>query len=175
MAFGTLYGSGVKFTDVFTPPSPGDYNYGAQPAFEVGTIMFGSDGTAFIYVKFGTGGSTGLGYVCNINPATYEAVMTDTGNDALGVRVGVAQAAAAAGDYGWLQVLGACQVFGVASALANNRVAATATDGVVDDAGAVGTLYIQGMIFTTAVGSGGNALAAADLNWPAYQQVGTYA
>jgi hypothetical protein len=175
MAFGTLYGPGVKFTDVFTPPAVGDYNYGEQPAFEVGTLMFGSDGTAFIYVEFGTGGATGLGYVCDLNPATYEAVMTSTSTDLLGGRLGVAQAAAVAGDYGWLQVLGPCQVFGVASALANNRVAATATAGVVDDAGAVGTLYIQGLIFTTAVGGGGNALAAADLNWPAYQQVGTYA
>lgn len=175
MAFATLYGSGVDFTSIFTPPSPGDYNYGAEPDFAVGTLMFGSDGTAFIYVEFGTGGATGLGYVCNLNPATYEAVMTDTGNDALGVRVGVAQAEAAAGDFGWLQVLGPCQVFGVASALANGRLAATATDGVVDDAGAAGTLYIDGMIFTTAVGGGGNALAAADLNWPAYSTVAVYA
>lgn len=175
MAFPTIYGSGVNFSQIFTPPSAGDYNYGAQPAFEVGTLMFGSDGTAFVYVQFGTGGATGAGYVCDLNPATYEAVMTSTSTDLLGGRVGVAQAAAAEDDYGWLQVLGPCQVFGVASALANNRVAATATGGVVDDAGAVGTLYIQGLIFTTAVGSGGNALAAADLNWPAYQQVGTYA
>lgn len=175
MAFATLYGSGVNFADVFTPPSAGDYNYGAQPAFALGTIMFGSDGTAYIYVVFGTGGATGAGYVCNLNPATYEAVMTSTSNDLLGARVGVAQAAAAEDDYGWLQVLGPCQVFGVASALANNRVAATATAGVVDDAGAAGTLYIDGLIFTTAVGGGGNALAAADLNWPAYSTVAVYA
>ena len=175
MAFGTLYGSGVDFTEVFTPPSVGDRDYGAQPAFEVGTLMFGSDGTAFVYVVYGTGGATGAGYVVNLNPATYEAVMTSTSNDALGARVAVAAAAASEGDYGWVQVLGPCEVFGVASALANNRVAATATPGVIDDGGSVGTLYIQGLIFTTAVGSGGNALAAADLNWPVYQEVGTYA
>ncbi len=175
MAFPTLYGAGVNFSEVFTPPSPGDYNYGAQPAFDAGTIMFGSNGTAFIYVQFGTGGATGLGYVCNLNPATYEAVMTSTSNDLLGARVGVAQAEAAEDDYGWLQVLGPCQVFGAASALANNRVAATATGGVVDDGGAAGTLYIDGLIFTTAVGAGGNALAAADLNWPAYSTVAVYA
>ena len=174
MAFGTLYGSGVDFTEVFTPPSVGDRDYGAQPTFKVGTLMFGSDGTAFVYVSFGTGGATGAGYVVNLNPATYEVVMTSTDNDLLGARVAVATAAASAGDYGWVQVLGPCQVFGVAAALANNRVAATATAGVVDDAGAAGTLYIQGLIFTTAVGAGGNALAAADLNWPSYQQVSTY-
>lgn len=175
MAFGTLYGAGIDFTSVFTPPSAGDYNYGAQPDFAVGTLMFGSDGTAFVYVQFGTGGATGLGYVCNLNPATYEAVMTSTSNDLLGARVGVAQAVAAEDDYGWLQVLGPCQVFGVVSALANNRVAATGTGGIVDDAGAAGTLYIDGLIFTTAVGGGGNALAAADLNWPAYSTVAVYA
>ena len=175
MAFNTSNMSGVDYTAIFTPPSPGDYNYGAQPDFAPGQLSLGSDGTAFVYVQFGTGGATGLGYVCNLNPATYEAVMTSTSNDLLGARVGVAQAEAAEDDYGWLQVLGPCQVFGVASALANNRVAPTATAGVVDDAGAAGTLYIDGLIFTTAVGAGGDALAAADLNWPAYAQVGTYA
>lgn len=175
MAFATLYGSGIDFSEIFTPPSPGDRNYGDQPTFALGQVMFGSDGTAFVYVQFGTGGATGPGYVCDLNPATYEAVMTSTSTDLLGGRLGVAQAAASEDDYGWVQVFGPCEVFGVASALANNRVAATATPGVVDDAGAVGTLYIQGLIFTTAVGSGGNALAAADLNWPSYQQVGTYA
>ena len=131
--------------------------------------MFGSDGSAFIYVQFGTGGATGLGYTCNISPA-FEAVMATSSNDAFGAPVGVAQAAASEDDFGWLQVLGPCQVFGVASALANNPVAAT-SGGIVDDAGAAGTLYIDGMIFTTAVGSGGNALAAAYLNWPAYSTV----
>jgi len=175
MAFGTSNQSGVDFTSIFTPPSAGDYNFGQEPDFALGTIMFGSDATAFVYVQFGTGGATGNGYVCNLNPATYEAVMTSTSNDLLGGRLGVAQAAAAEDDYGWLQVLGPCQVFGVASALANSRITATATAGVVDDAGAAGTLYIDGLIFTTAVGSGGNALAAADLNWPAYSTVAVYA
>jgi len=175
MAFGTLYGSGVNFAGIFTPPTAGDRNYGEQPAFALGTIMFGSSGTAFMYVQFGTGGATGLGYVCNVNPATYEAVMTSTSNDLLGAKVGVAQNVAAEDDYGWLQVYGPCQVFGVQSALANNRVAATGTGGIVDDAGAAGTLYIDGLIFTTAVSGAGNALAAADLNWPAYSTVAVYA
>lgn len=171
MSFATLYGSGVDFSAIFTPPTPGDYNYGQEPDFAPGTIMFGSDGSAFVYVSFGTGGSDGAGYVCLIDPTDYSAVMVTTSNDAFGAPVGVAQGEAAADDYGWLQVLGPCQVFGVASALANNPVAATATDGVVDDAGAAGTLYIDGMIFTTAVGSGGNALAAAYLNWPVFSTV----
>lgn len=174
MAFGTLYGAGIDFSEIFTPPSEGDRNYGAQPTFALGQIMFGSDGSAFIYVQFGTGGSTGLGYVCNISPA-FEAVMATASNDAFGAPVGVAQGVAVEDDYGWLQLYGPCQVFGVASALANNPVAATATAGVVDDGGAAGTLYINGMIFTTAVGAGGNALAAAYLNWPVYSTVPTTA
>ncbi|TCL70540.1 hypothetical protein [Rhizobium sp. BK251] len=169
MAFNTLYGSGVNFSAIFTPPSAGEYNYPSEPDFAPGQIMFGSDGSAFIYVEFGTGGATGLGYTLNISPA-FEAVMSTSSNDAFGAPVGVAQATAAAGDFGWLQVFGPCQVFGVVSALANNPVAAT-TGGIVDDAGAAGTLYIDGMIFTTAVGSGGNALAAAFLSWPKYSTV----
>ena len=73
MAYATLYGAGVDFSDIFTPPSTGDYNYGEENDFEPGQIMFGTDGSAFIYVQFGTGGATGLGYVCNISPA-FEAV-----------------------------------------------------------------------------------------------------
>lgn len=169
MPFATLYGSGVDFSAIFTPPSPGDYNYGQEPDFALGEIKFGSDGSAFVYVQFGTGGATGAGYTCNISPA-FEAVMATSSNDAFGAPVGVAQGVAADEDYGWLQVYGPCQVFGVASALANNPVAAT-SGGIVDDAGAAGTLYIDGMIFTTAVGAGGNALAAAYLNWPKYSTV----
>ncbi len=177
MAFGTLYGSGVNFSQIDTAPEDNtgyaqDVDTGS--GFAPGTIMFGSDGTAFLYVSFGTGGSTGLGYACTWD-ADYEAVMLTTSNDNLGVPVGVAQAAATAGQYGWLQVLGYGQAFGVASALANGRLAATATGGIIDDAGSVGTFYLQGLVFTTAVGGGGNALAPCYINWPVIQQVGTYA
>lgn len=177
MSFGTLYGSGVNFSQIDTAPEDNtgyaqDVELGS--GFAPGTIMFGSDGSAFIYVSFGTGGSTGNGYVCTYDD-TYEAVMVTSSNDALGAPVGVAQAAATSGQYGWLQVLGYTNIFGVASALANGRLATTATAGVVDDAGSVGTLYVQGMIFTTAVDSGGNALTAGFVSWPVYQQVGTYA
>lgn len=173
MAFGTIYGSGVDFTQIDEPlnTDTGGYNQFVETGsgFAPGTIMIGSDGSAFIYVTFGTGGATGNGYVLTYD-ADFEAVMVTTSNDAFGAPVGVAQAAATADQLGWLQIYGYSNVFGVQSALANNPVAASGT-GLVDDAGAAGTLYIDGMIFTAAVSSGGNALTAAYLNWPKYSTV----
>lgn len=164
MAFGTLYGSGVDFTSIFTPPSPGDYNYGQEADFAVGTIMFGSDATAFIYVQFGTGGATGAGYLCNIS-AAFEAVMSSTSNDAIGQIVGAAQAAAVEDDFGWVQVYGPGLLRGAASTAANAVLAPTATAGQVDDGAAVGALVFSGLVYTTAVG-GAAGTAAAHFNWP---------
>lgn len=164
MAFGTLYGSGINFSEIFTPPTTGDRNYGAQPTFALGQLMFGSGNTAFVYVKFGTGGATGAGYLCNISPA-FDAVMSSTGNDAFGTPVGAAQAVAVAGDYGWVQIYGPGLLRGAASTAINVPLAPTATDGQVDDGAAVGALVFGGLTYTTAVG-GAAGTSAAWFNWP---------
>jgi len=166
MAFGTLYGSGVDFTQVFVPPTPGDRNYGDQPAFALGTIMFGSSGTAFVYVLYGAGGATAANYGLFIDEA-YTAVMAANAVGALGDRFGVAQNAAAQGNYGWAQIFGPTSLRVSASAAANVQLATTTTAGELDDAVGTGTKNIVGVVLTTANG-GAAGSAPALLNWPVY-------
>lgn len=166
--FGTGNMSGVDFAEVFTPPSVGAYNYGtANPAFQVGQMAWGSDGSAWVYVKVGVGGITALGYVCTFDE-DFLAVMMSNSVGALGDKIGVAaiSSAAIANDYCWLQVYGTADAIQVlASAAANVALASTATAGALDDATGSGTKNISGIILTTArAASQGNAPAV--LNYP---------
>lgn len=152
MAFATSNVAGVNFTDVFTPPSAGDYNYGATPAVALGTRVLGSDGSVWVYVVLGTGGTTGPGYVC-IYDEDFLAVMVSTSNDVFGTHVGVPLCAAAViGDYIWLQIAGTCPGIRVAALCAEDvALSTTGTAGVLDDASG---LIISGITITaTAVGA----------------------
>lgn len=147
MAFATSNVAGVNFTDVFTPPSPGDYNYGAQPAMALGTRVTGSDGSVWVYVVLGAGGTTGPSYVCRYDE-DFLAVMLSTGNDDFGEHVGVPVCPAALeDDYIWLQIAGPADIQVSASAAANAALSTTATAGQLDDAGG---LIVDGIILTTA-------------------------
>lgn len=133
------------------------------PDFQLGTRMRGDGGTEYIFVLAG-GAITGAGYVCTIDPA-YSATQLSTSNDGYGNVVGVAPYAFASGDYGWLQVLGPCNIQVAASCAANVRVNTTATAGQVDDDGSVGAMEVRGMALTTARG-GTAGTAAGVLNYP---------
>jgi hypothetical protein len=171
MAFATSNIAGVDFSQI-DAPLDNDSGYGSYvetgSGFAPGTVAYGSDGSAFIYVTFGTGGATGAGYICTINTADYTAVMLTTSNDAVGDPVGAAQAAASEDDSGWLQVYGAGLVRCEQDALANNLMAATSDAGQLDDAGAAGTLYVDGITLTTARG-GTDGTAPGQFNWPTIQ------
>lgn len=140
--------------------------------FELGTVMWGI-GKAYIYVQ-ANGAITGDGYVVTIDEA-FQATMVTTSNDALGDKVGVVDTAFADNEYGWAQVYGPCGIRTEQDAAANARLAATADAGQVDDAGATGTLYIEGMVLGTATGGADAVNTTGSLNWPAFSTVGTYA
>lgn len=162
MAFATSNVAGVNFSDVFTPPSAGDYNYGATPAVALGTRVLGSDGSEWVYTILGTGGLTGPGYVCRYNES-FVAAMLSTSNDDFGEHVGVPVCAAASeGDYIWLQIAGTSPGIRVAALCAENAaLTTTATAGQLDDASG---LIVTGIIITsTAVGAG---LQPGNLNFP---------
>jgi hypothetical protein len=140
--------------------------------FGLGTVMW-MDGKAFVYVQ-AAGAITGDGYVVTLDEAFQAALLTSS-NDALGDKVGVADAAFADNEYGWVQVYGPCGIRTEQDALANSRLAATADGGQVDDASTVGTLYIEGMVLGTATGGADAVNTTGSLNWPAISMVGTYA
>lgn len=159
---------GVNFAEVYNPPAIGAYNYGtSNPAFDVGTLGEGKDGSKWIYVKVGVGGLTTGGFVA-VYDEDFLAVMMSNTPGAIGDKVGVfgGSSSAVANDYCWLQVYGTCdQIQVAASCAANVPLASTTTAGVVDDAVATPTKNILGMWLTTARAAS-QGVAPGVLNWP---------
>lgn len=120
-------------------------------------------GREYVFVAFGTGGATGAGYVCSID-ANFTAVMTTNAASLFGQQVGIAQAAAASGEFGWLQIFGNAQVWTDVAVVAV-RMQTTTTAGQIDDASGAGTKQIPGLSLTAArtVSAG---LAPAILTYP---------
>jgi hypothetical protein len=146
-------------TNVTAPAARSSFNLGARQVDHVGK--------EFIYVQ-ANGAITGAGYVCSVDE-TYQAVMVSTSNDAGGNIVGVAGAAFADDDYGWLQIKGPCLVQVAASCAANVRLNTTATGGQIDDDGTATTFSIVGLVLTAArAASPGTATAMA--NYPSVSQ-----
>lgn len=134
--------------------------------FALGDCTKGEDGSEWVYVQ-ADGAITGAGFVVLLDE-DYQADMIDTTNSAsaLGQKVGVAAAAFADNEYGWVQIAGTAEVQGLASCAANAAVNSTATAGAVDDDASSGAEIIERMVLTTAVGGGGAANAEAVLSHP---------
>lgn len=144
-----------------------------SPTFELGTMLWGQGGKAYVYVQ-ASGAITGDGYVVVLDEA-FQAALLTTSNDTLGDKIGVVDVAFADDEYGWVQVYGPCGIRTEQDALANTRLAATADGGQVDDGGSVGSAYIEGMILGTATGGADAVNTTGSLNWPVISTVGTYA
>lgn len=158
---GTL---GVNFAQVYTTSSS-LYPYTGEIPFQVGQIAHATDGSQWVFVKYGTGGVTGLGYVC-VFDEDFLAVMMSNSVGGFGDKIGVAPAAALINNYGWLQVYGTCDDIRVfTSCAANVPLASTTNAGELDDAVANPTKNITGIVLTTArAASQGNA--PGELNFP---------
>ncbi len=146
-------------------------NVAPYPPFQAGqTVTLLNGGTA-TFVKLGTGGCTGIGYllVAPLNAYTGAVMMSnDVGN--LGDPVGVALCSAAAlvNDYVWMQTKGLCAsgVRVAASCVHNVALASTSasTPGVIDDSVSTPTKNLPGIVITTTVTGAG--LSPAQLNSP---------
>ena len=132
-------------------------------SFGLGDRHVAHDGKEYVYVQ-ASGAITGAGYVVSIDE-DYQAAMLSTSNDAKGDKVGVAPAAFADNDYGWVQIYGPCVIRVAASAAANARLNSTATAGQIDDDGTAGALPVEGAVLTTANG-GSAGTAAGILTYP---------
>ena len=134
------------------------------------------DGKEYVYLR-ANGAITGDGYVVSYED-DYDAIMTDTDTAATvaeGMQIAVPEAAVTDNYYFWGQIYGPCGVRSEQDALANGKLAPTADAGQVDDAGAAGTKFIQGMIFDTATGGADAVNSTAFINYPVIALVGTYA
>ena len=125
--------------------------------FSIGDTYVDNAGNGYTFIVAG-GAITGAGFVVRFG-TDYSATMISTSNDARGDRVGVALAAFASGEYGWVQTSGVfANVQVLASAAANTRLNTTATAGALDDDGTAGSFPIDGLVLTTArAASQGNA------------------
>lgn len=139
-------------------------NPSSDKRFALGSVALSTDGQEWVYVKAGSGGITGAGYVV-VFDVNFTADMLSTSNDARGFLLGVANSAFTAAYYGWVQRSGYASVQVLASAAANVRLNTTATAGALDDDGTATTFSIDGLVLSAArAASQGNA--AAILNWP---------
>ena len=166
--FATSNVAGVNLSQIDKPISTSD-GYGQAvelgSGMALGTQVTASDGSVWAYCVYGTGGSTGLGYVMVVDEA-WSAVMMTSSVGGFGDKIGVSPAAAIATDYGWIQMYGVCDDIRVfTSCAANVPLASTANAGEIDDSVANPTKNLPGIILTTArAASQGNA--PGFLNWP---------
>lgn len=138
------------------------------PPVKEGTLVEMTNGSKAVYVKFGTGGVTGTGYVAVIPLGNYAgAVMMSNSVGNLGDKIGVflGSVAALVNDYAWLQVYGTCAAVQTATASVSVALASTTTAGQLDDATGTGTKNLSG-IFLTAAQTGASGLSTAELNFP---------
>ena len=142
------------------------------PAFRLGSAS-GYDDPIEGYKEYVYGSSVGVqtaGQVCVEGAAgVYTPVTTALSAPGQvgghGTRVGVAQAAATAGQFCWYQVYGRCAALTAGAVAVGTRVNTTATAGAIDDDGTAGVRPILGAVWKTLVGS---AIVGADcrLSYP---------
>jgi hypothetical protein len=123
----------------------------ADPAFTLGQLVRGSDGTEWAYVQ-ADGAIASAGQVVLLDEG-WQAALASTTNTATGFgqRCGVAAGALADNEYGWVQVGGVCDAIQVAaSCAANVALNSTATAGQIDDDATAGAEVINGIVLTTA-------------------------
>lgn len=147
---------------------------GANPTLRTATADFAlldkhtdEDGRGWLYVQ--ASGAIVINAACVITEAgqAAEASVTTTAT-ARGDAVGIATAAFADNEYGWLAVYGTgtdILVLVAASAAANVPLNSTATDGTLDDDATSGAETIDGLVIITTDGGSGSAIQA-ELNWP---------
>ena len=132
--------------------------------FGLGDVITDHNGKTYIFVK-------ATAAIAQYDVITFDETHSgvvaplSTSNDARGDRVAVAPFAFASGEYGWVQIYGACTMNVLASCAANARLNTTATAGSLDDDGTAGAMQVEG-IFLTAARGGTNGSAAGILNWP---------
>jgi hypothetical protein len=136
------------------------------PAFRLGSAGLYDDpvqGTKE-YIYGSAVGTQTLGQVCVEGVAGVWTPVTTALSAAgqvggYGTRVGVAQAAASAGQFCWYQVFGTCSALTAGAVAIGTRINTTATAGAVDDDGTAGARPIHGMVWKTLVAG---ALVGAD-------------
>lgn len=133
-------------------------------SFGLGDRYRDQAGKEYVYVKASAA-------IAQYDVVTYDETYNttvaplSTSNDAVGDKVGVAPAAFASGDYGWLQIYGVATINVKASCAANVKLNTTATAGSLDDDATSTAKTVLGLYLTTARAASDGS-AAGVLNYP---------
>lgn len=143
------------------------------PDFRLGTVAGVDDPVLgyreFVYGK-AAGAITGLGYLCT-ETSGFVFTMADTtqttpGTAGPGTRVGAAQAALTANQYGWFQVYGKGSLRTLASCAKGTQLNTTGTAGAIDDDATAGSEVINGLVLMTSTGGAAATNADAMFSYP---------
>jgi len=132
--------------------------------FAPGDVIEDYSGKTWVYVKASAA-------IAQYDVVTYDETFTttvapvSTSNDARGDKLGVAAAAFASGEYGFLQIYGPCTLKVLASCNPNTELTITATAGSLDDATTASLMVADGIV-TTAASVSVAAAQAGVLNFP---------
>lgn len=136
----------------------------------LGTEARGTDGTEWVYCV-SSGAITQ--YQCVGINEDFDAYAMTSALSVQSDKVGFAQVAFAAGEYGWVATRGAnIKVRTKASAAADTQLWTTASAGVLDDATAAAALKIDGIVLVAAAGTAANGAAGIEVkaSWPAIRE-----
>ena len=163
---GANFGVAYTFNETTTPEVPGP-----NPA--PGTIVFGTDGSAWMFVKLAASQTIAAGdfvYVSSTDGSWNVTLLSNSAKALLGYQVGVAGAAATSSTtsylYIWMQIKGYNASTNCLSAsVANAALHTTATSGRIDDTAGGGTSAAVAGVVQTGTASASN-VAAVMLNFP---------
>lgn len=137
---------------------------GEDAVFPLGMIVTAPDGQEYMYVQ---AGSAITQYHTVSIDENYQAVPITTTLNNAGYRVGFAQVAFSDNDFGWVALRGSnISILVAASCNADVPLFATATAGVLDDAGATTTDKITGVVAIAGSTTGTAKAVEVLATWP---------
>lgn len=153
----TLIGTNVTAVTYSTATSTTPV-YGGGKSFSVGTRHEAANGKEYVFVHADT--AIAAFDVVTIPSDTFVAAEFSTGVGAASEAVGVAQYALASGDYGWVQIYGACKIKVLGLCAKAVKLYSTTTGGSLDDATASNYELFGTQILSTNPSSTATAMSA---------------
>ena len=180
VAYVTQSIEGVDVTAIYTPyvqtsaASATNSPDNPGPPFKAGTEVVCTDGSIWMFVKFG--GGVNQYDVVSITNDTFTASQILGGGTAENTkkRVGFYQnsTAATSSDYGWVMLSGVPTINVLGSCAKAVQLYTTDTSGKLDDAIATGSQYpVRNVFLTTTIGSTAS-FNTAQASWPAVGPMG---
>lgn len=136
---------------------------GGGKGFTVGSRLTTHNGKEYVYAQCNT--AVGVGAVVGIASDTGVATGLVTSGAGGVERLGVAPVAFASGDYGWMQIDGACTVKVLGSAVKNIALFTTSTAGALDDATA-SNFRVDGLVLLSTNPSATATTLPAFISYP---------